>query len=73
MKAYWIRKWDNWVYEMAYPSFNRIMRRSPGICYLFSLHLKSWLQQNPISPELKQATEEFFEEVNEHLEGTDGK
>jgi len=73
LKNYFIVKWDNFIYEMAYPSFDRILRRNSGICYLFVLHLESWLRQNPLTPELKQATEEFFQEHNEHIERTKGK
>ncbi len=73
MKKYLVRKWDNLVYKMAVPSFNRIIRDNPGICYLFILHMESALERNPISPELKLATEKFFEEIDEHLERTTGK
>ena len=59
------------MYKMAQPSIDRIFKRKPSTGYYFLLHLDDWLQNNPdFTPKIKQVTEEFFKEVNEHVERT---
>lgn len=55
--------WDFKVYCWSYNSLNRMMKRNPGMAYLFELNIREYRKHNPISKELEKATEEFFNEI----------
>ena len=70
MKKYLLKKWDDFIYKMLYPSLMRRLQYSPRMCYLFLLHLQNWLEYNPLSNKDKRAAENFFKEMNSHVERT---
>jgi hypothetical protein len=55
-----LRKWDWWIYRKACGSIRRMALDNPGLSYLMELYIRGWNEETPISPELKHATEEFY-------------
>ena len=56
-----VKKWDNFVYSIAWASIWRIFESDRGLAYLFELWIRDWNESHPVSDELKSATEWFFE------------
>ncbi len=64
-----IEKYDWFIYYRAFHSIRRICERNVGFAYYFELYIKKWIEQHPITPELKKATEVFFEELENKTSG----
>lgn len=58
-------KWDWWIYLWAFNSFRRLCKHNQGFAYLFELHMRDYLSENPISEQLKSATETFYAEMRD--------
>jgi hypothetical protein len=59
---YLIYQWDMFIYRISYKSHNRIIKRNPGLAYLFKLHIDEELKRNKISKHLKKNVEKFYTE-----------
>ena len=60
-----IRKWDFFIYIMAYRSIKRIVESDIGFAYLFKLYIDGWIKENDLPDSLKSATECFYESLIE--------
>ena len=58
-----VERWDWFIYYRAHHSLRRMCERNAGFAYLFELNIQEWRDRNPISEELKRATEEFYREM----------
>jgi len=65
MKNYLLKKWDWFVYLHAYKSINRIIEGNSGFGYLFKLYIDKWVREHPISENLRNSAETFFNELND--------
>lgn len=61
-----IRKWDFFIYRMAYRSIKRMVESDIGFAYLFKLYIDGWIKENDLPDSLKNATEYFYESLIEH-------
>lgn len=61
MKTRIQRWWDEFVYRASRKSLNRYFSLNPGYAYLIELGLRKMRKDSGMSPELKEATEHFFE------------
>ena len=57
--------WDHFVYRLAFRSLTRMLKRNPGLAYLFELNLKRYREANPISEETKKQTHLFSYLIDE--------
>ena len=60
-----IRKWDFFIYRMAYRSIKRMVESDIGFAYLFKLYIDGWIKENDLPDSLKNATEYFYESLIE--------
>ena len=60
------RKWDFFIYRMAYRSIKRMVKSDIGFAYLFKLYIDGWIKENDLPDSLKNATEYFYESIIEH-------
>lgn len=60
------RKWDWWIYCRAVHSLRRMTLDNPGMAYLMELQIREWNEKLAISPELRHATERFYEAMQNH-------
>lgn len=67
-----LKKWDWMVYSWAYHSLGRITLDNPGMSYLMELQVRKYNATLDISPELKSATEHFFNAL-EDMKDKNGK
>ena len=63
LKSKIMRKWDFFIYRMAYRSIKRMMESDLGLAYLFKLYIDGWVKENPVPDNLKSATEYFYESL----------
>lgn len=63
-----IRKWDWFIYGFAFHSLRRMSQDMPGMSYLMELQIRHFNQHHTISPELKSATEMFYNSLTEKHE-----
>jgi hypothetical protein len=55
------RKYDWFIYKMAYNSIKRMCEKNPGMAYLMELNIRGWRENHPINDDLKHATEVFYD------------
>jgi hypothetical protein len=53
--------WDQLVYWFAFRSMTRMLKRNPGLAYLFELNLRRYREENPIPERLMRSTETFMD------------
>lgn len=53
--------WDQLVYRLAFKSMTRMLKRNPGLAYLFELNLRRHREENPIPERLMRSTETFMD------------
>lgn len=56
------------LYVPAHPFVDGYLRQSEGRAYLALLQLQDWCAEHPCSPELKYATETFYNSLKDHAE-----
>lgn len=56
-------RWDWWIYFRAVHSLRRICERQPGFAYLIELWIRKWRSRHPITPQLQESTEAFFQSL----------
>ena len=66
MRKWLIRRWDMFVYRLAYKSLKRMCEQRVGFAYLTELWLRHWRSQNPLPKNIETATEQFFESIVNH-------
>lgn len=59
------RKYDWFLYCQAYNPIKRICENNPGMAYLMELTIKEWIRKNPLSDDLKHATEVFHDAMRQ--------
>lgn len=66
MLRWLIRKWDMFVYRLAFKSLERMCEQRVGFAYLTELWLRHWRSKYPLPKEYELATEQFFESILNH-------
>ena len=66
LKERLLDKWDSLIYKLSWRSLNKMMKREVGRAYLFKLQMDSWLEENPVPKQLKEATEIFHNAMQQH-------
>lgn len=68
MRAWLLKKWDNWVYYFAHDTLRRMCEWDQGFAYLMELQLREYRKNNPISSEVQREVEVFFKLTSEIAE-----
>jgi hypothetical protein len=62
-----IKAWDRFIYKHAFHTIKRMSVDVQGFTYLMELQIRKWNEMNPIPNSLKNATETFFEAMEQHV------
>jgi hypothetical protein len=68
MKNWIINKWDWWIYFRALSTLRRMSKKSIGFTYLLELHLRKYNKPIEDNPQLKYATESFYDSLESYNE-----
>ena len=66
IKNKFIDTWDFWIYCRSFHSFKRISEKKKPWSYIMELQLKKYNKEYPLSRELKQSADLFFESMDSY-------
>lgn len=59
--SYLRKKYDFFIYMLAFYSIRRMCEDDPGKAYFIELYLKAWRKDHPISENAKKAINTFYQ------------